>query len=1085
MRSSTRARTGALSVATATALAAALAAVPVAAANASTNAASTKASTAHASSQRASRAQSQRPTVVTLLTGDRVLIRHDAAGRTLASLTLRSPHYGRPVEFLNTGTHTWVVPKLAPSVRSRFDTSVFDVAALARHGRVPLKVTFAKGAAPRALPGLQVRTSAARSATGGRTTATASYDARRPLPASLATSLRGVSRISLAQAAPQVAPAYQLHTMTINVTNRKGKPIPGADVFVFNADDARLLGAFGGVIDGQWKVSVPTGNYLVLVSDFSHVVLRQVSVTDDAVAALSMAAATVKPKMTAMADLSKLNPSLDVIGTDEAGYGGFDFGWSGIFPKVSPLTHVVTGQLHTEVANMWSAKGYQPFTFHGGQVKIHPIKRVVAAKQVVKGIPHRLTFRYHRKDFADVAIKHYATGPKQSAFDSWVALSPVDQFLFVEGFPSVRPSVIHASFLGSKKLFWDSSTSVSDDFRSFTELDQVAKYHRRQQAQVPFFRGPVTPVADRGGNSEHASDFCRLCVTHGQLHGALAMFASAGTDQAGFDDHGQWALFRGHRQVDHGAGFIQPNVRGVKSGQRMRLEATTTPPDKKYLLSRNVSDSFRFKVPRGDSAMVPLLRAAYVPPTNLHSVGKAGHVSFPITFDNQGPVAARVAKAAVRWSVDARHWHAADLTRTDKNTFRVSYANPVASRTHAYLSLQVTARDKAGRSISETVEHAYLLPHGRSSAPHVTHPQHRDRFRPNKLCRTPGKHAYSCFVKLSAATRAAGRASPDPAGWGAPALRSAYDLGPDQDPSTVAVVVAFDYPHAQRDMNQYRAQYGLPACTAVSGCFAKINQKGETGHYPEQDFGWGIEASLDLQMISAACPTCHIVLVEANQPTDGALFRAEQAAVDAGATVTNHSFGRIELTGAERDALHFEHPGVTAVASTGDFGYGPASFPASSPNVVAVGGTVLSRSATDARGWHEKVWQYAGSGCSAYFDKPVGQTDTACHGRTEADVSAVARGLAIYNTSLPRRFRGWMMVDGTSASSPLIAGMIGSVGTPGVTPQLLYSHAGDFNDVVGGSNGFCQHSYICTSVPGYDGPTGLGSPNGVSAFAVP
>ena len=97
----------------------------------------------------------------------------------------------------------------------------------------------------------------------------------------------------------------------------------------------------------------------------------------------------------------------------------------------------------------------------------------------------------------------------------------------------------------------------------------------------------------------------------------------------------------------------------------------------------------------------------------------------------------------------------------------------------------------------------------------------------------------------------------------------------------------------------------------------------------------------------------------------------------------------------------------------------------------------------------------------------------------------MARGLAIYNTSLPRRFRGWLEVDGTSASSPLIAGMIGSVGTPGVTPPLLYAHAADFNDVVGGSNGFCQGSYMCTGVAGYDGPTGLGSPKGVSAFAVP
>jgi subtilase family serine protease len=340
-------------------------------------------------------------------------------------------------------------------------------------------------------------------------------------------------------------------------------------------------------------------------------------------------------------------------------------------------------------------------------------------------------------------------------------------------------------------------------------------------------------------------------------------------------------------------------------------------------------------------------------------------------------------------------------------------------------------------------------------------------------------------VKLSAATRTAGKAAPDPAGWGAPAIRSAYDLGGDPDPGTVAVIVAFNYPHAEADMNHYRAQFGLPACTSAGGCFTKVNQKGETGNYPPRDFGWGVEASLDLQMISTACPTCHIVLVEANQPTDKSFFHAEQAAVDAGATVTNHSFGRIELTGAETDALHFEHPGVTAVASTGDFGYEPASFPASSPNVVAVGGTSLARSTTDPRGWTETAWRFGGSGCSAYFDKPVGQTDTACHGRTLADVSAVAGGLAIYNTSLPRRFRGWLKVDGTSASSPLIAGMIGSIGTLGVTPQLLYAHADDFNDVVGGSNGFCEGSYMCTGVVGYDGPTGLGSPNGLSGFAVP
>jgi hypothetical protein len=1022
---------------------------------------------------------------VTLLTGDRVVVRHDAAGRTTASLTPRSPHYGHRIEFLDAGSHTYVVPKLPSSVRSRLDNSLFDVAALARAGRVRLNVTFARGTAPRSLPGLQVRTSSARSSADGRTSARAAYDARRPLPASFASSLRGVSRISVAGAAAQADPAYELHTLTINGETAKGKPIPGSDVFVFYADDARLFGTFGGIVDGQWKVSVPTGNYLIIVSDFSHVVLHQVSVTDDTVTDLSMGDATVKPRMTAMTGLKQLSPSLDLIGSDEAGAGGFDFGWIGFFPKVAPLPDLTTGSLHTEVANLWTSKGYKPVTFHDGEVQVHPIKRVVAAKQVERGIPRDLTFRYHRHDFADVAIKHYATGPRQTSFDSWVGISPIDTFFFVEGFPSVRPGVTHASFLARKSLAWNSSTAVSDDFRSFTELDQTARYHRGQHATVPFFRGPVAPVADRGGESGHVSYRCQLCVIKGQLGGSLAMFASAGTDQFGIDDHGRFAVFRGHRLVSHGSASFSPYVRSVKAGQRMRIEATTTPANKKYVLSRNVSDVFRFEVPQGDRAIVPLLRAAYVPPTNLHGVGRAGRVSYPISFDNLGPVDSRVVRALVKWSVDGRHWHRAALKRRDKNTFGVSYRNPAGTKAHPYLSLKVEAQDHGDRTVAETVQNAYVLPHGsaRSAPVHPAQHQAHHRFRPRKLCRTSGQQAYSCFVKLNAATRTHRKASPDPGGWGAPALRSAYGITEDaQNPDTVAVIVAYDYPSAEADMNHYRAQYGLPPCTSASGCFIKINQKGETGHYPEPDQGWGVEASLDLQMISAACPTCRIILAEAKSPYDRPLFKTEQAAVDAGATVTNHSFGRIELTGAETDALNFEHDGVTAVASTGDAGYQPAGFPASVPSVIAVGGTVLSRSSTDPRGWTEKAWRYGGSGCSAYFGKVDGQDDAACHGRTIADVSAVARGLAIYNTSLPRRYRGWLEVDGTSASSPLVAGMIGSQGSGGIRPPALYADPSGFTDVTRGANGFCRGSYLCTALPGYDGPTGLGTPDSPSAF---
>ena len=245
-----------------------------------------------------------------------------------------------------------------------------------------------------------------------------------------------------------------------------------------------------------------------------------------------------------------------------------------------------------------------------------------------------------------------------------------------------------------------------------------------------------------------------------------------------------------------------------------------------------------------------------------------------------------------------------------------------------------------------------------------------------------------------------------------------------------------------------------------------------------------METSLDLQMISTACPTCHLVLAEANQPSDRSLNRATRAAAAARATVTNHSYSRMELTGDETADGAYSIPGVTAVAASGDAGYGPAQFPASSPHVIAVGGTTLART-IGGRGWTEKAWAWTGSGCSAYFDKPAWQTDPACHTRMATDVSAVARGLAIFDTSLPSRYRGWLEVDGTSASSPLIAGMVGSSGTVGLTPDVLYADSGLFNDVVSGRNGFCNDSYVCTAGPGYDGPTGLGTPEGLAGFQLP
>ena len=1026
--------------------------------------------------------------VVTLLTGDRVVLRTDAAGRTTAALTPDSPHAGRPIEYVDAGSHTWVVPKLAPAVRAQFDPSVFDVRALT--GRVPLTVTFADGTPARDLPGLDVRTSSARREPGGRTTATASYDAGRPLPARLRSALTGVASIAItgsatgsATGAAQPAGAYELHTLTINATDAQGLPLPWADVFVLNTDDGRLFGAFGTIVDGQWKVSVPDGNYAILGDDFRRLHLSSATVVGDTTTSFSMSESTLKPAMT-LAGYKTLQPQIDLLVGDAAGHVTADLGVGGFLPRVNPVAGLASGTLHAELSNLWTVKSYRPYSYDGTTQTFHPMTQVAAVKKVLDGIPHRLTFDFRPRDFAHVDIKHYATGPKTNALDGWIGFTPLDRFGFTELFTTARPGVVHALFQGGQNLTWDSSSTVDETFRNFSEIDDLSSFRRGEHAVIPFFRGPVTPVADTGG-ALGTSVYCSLCVDNGVLHGFMSMLSSAGTQQRGFDDHGTWALFHGRDRLQRGRLAIRPSLDGVTPGERLTLTAATTPPDRKYLLSSHVQDRWTFTV--GGDGVVPLLRADYVPPTDLSSHGPTGTVRFPITFSNLGPVESRVVSARVRFSVDGgRSWHSAGLKRKDKNTFAASYQQPRATAHHRFVSLRVDARDAQGRRVSESVLHAYLLPRAGSGAgatPASGTPS-AHAFRPGTVCTTPSRTTYACHVRLDPRTRLAGRSSPDPQGWGAPAIRDAYDLPDTGAATTVAVVVAYDDPSAEADLNRYRRQFALPPCTSANGCFTKINQKGQTSDYPHADQGWGVETSLDLQMISTACPTCHLVLAEANQPSDRSLNRATRAAAAAGATVTNHSYSRMELTGDETADGAYSIPGVTAVAASGDAGYGPAQFPASSPHVIAVGGTTLART-IGGRGWTEKAWAWTGSGCSAYFAKPAWQTDPACHTRMATDVSAVARGLAIFDTSLPSRYRGWLEVDGTSASSPLIAGMVGSSGTVGLTPDVLYADSGLFNDVVSGRNGFCNDSYVCTAGPGYDGPTGLGTPEGLAGFQLP
>jgi Ricin-type beta-trefoil lectin domain len=354
-----------------------------------------------------------------------------------------------------------------------------------------------------------------------------------------------------------------------------------------------------------------------------------------------------------------------------------------------------------------------------------------------------------------------------------------------------------------------------------------------------------------------------------------------------------------------------------------------------------------------------------------------------------------------------------------------------------------------------------------------------------RACAVPLRpHGPVCYAQVRTdirpLTAAALAPNATPSGYGPSDLRSAYKLPSASAGSgqTVAVMELADDPNLESDLGAYRSQFGLPACTTANGCFAKVNQNGQQGNYPGGDPGWGLEASLDVDMVSAICPNCHIIVVEA-----GDLNAAQNTAVSLGAHYLSNSWGTGDGSGDAGGDADYNHAGVVDVASSGDGGYG-VSFPATSKYVVAAGGTSLRRDSS-ARGWSETAWSGSGAGCSSWESKPSWQHDSGCGTRTVADASAVAdpgTGVAVYDTYGQG---GWLVVGGTSASSPILASTYALAANPPTgqsAASTLYANPGSLNDVTSGSDGSCSPSYLCTAGSGYDGPTGLGTPNGLGAF---
>jgi PKD repeat protein len=410
----------------------------------------------------------------------------------------------------------------------------------------------------------------------------------------------------------------------------------------------------------------------------------------------------------------------------------------------------------------------------------------------------------------------------------------------------------------------------------------------------------------------------------------------------------------------------------------------------------------------------------------------------------------------------------------------------------------------------------------------------------------PGVSAYTAATAAAEPALVAGRTPKN--------LASAYGYSPAAGGSgqTIALVDAYDDPKIESDLAIFDENYGISACTKANGCFTKVSQSGSATPLPSPDTtGWSVEIALDVEMAHSVCPSCKILLVEAESESFEDLAAGVDEAVKLGATEVSNSYGGPEsgLGTAERAA--YNHPGVVIAASTGDNGYDDwtafvnegepfaaeqPDAPASLPTVVSVGGTTLELNGSEQRS-SETVWNgngalneskyiegATGGGCSTLFGAKPWQEDTPGYGatgcagkRVAADVSADANpntGFDIYDSyncgQVCKRNgegKGWLMIGGTSLSTPLISSLYALAGgSNGVEyPALtLYGHLGEASslfDVTEGGNGYCddggsacganareratvdcEGTTACNAAVGFDGPSGVGAPNSLNLF---
>ena len=346
----------------------------------------------------------------------------------------------------------------------------------------------------------------------------------------------------------------------------------------------------------------------------------------------------------------------------------------------------------------------------------------------------------------------------------------------------------------------------------------------------------------------------------------------------------------------------------------------------------------------------------------------------------------------------------------------------------------------------------------------------------------------------------------------------AAQLGAGQ---TIYLIDAQDDPAAYGELLAFSQLFGLPACTqktlaagtstlpaaSMTGCeFYQVYASpagAPTSTAPTYDPKWAVEIAMDVQWAHAIAPMARLVLIEASAPTMAAMTGAIQLANQLGPGIVSMSFGTPEASFAPSVESLFQVANMSYFAATGDNGAG-VLWPSASPEVVAVGGTSLSYTAGGRRA--ETAWASTDGGLSAFFPSPAYQGASAQlpapqRFRTVADVAMNAdpntgQYVAVVPNATTCSFCqiSWLTAGGTSLSTPQWAGLAAlsnalraqankpALGDPhaalyGPLASSASAYAANFGDVLLGSNGTCS---LCLAKKGYDGPTGLGTPNGLS-----